>query len=168
MVLTGRAGLTGCRAAAAAAAAAAGFMAEYIPPPRWFEFDEWFSFKIDETSFRGFYKLCLFFPLGKMAGRTHTGRDRCQSKSKWRSCMKIRCFNYSILNHHAVSKKLFFFTFFQDGKFHAAIVKRKKEGGGKRRGGGILGLPFRHHSTRTHTHTGAYTGYILYTLTHTH
>jgi hypothetical protein len=34
MVLTGRAGLTGCRAAAAAAAAAAGFMAEYIPPPR--------------------------------------------------------------------------------------------------------------------------------------
>lgn len=38
---TGRAGLTGWRAAAAAAAAAAGFMAEYIP--RWD--DEWFSFK---------------------------------------------------------------------------------------------------------------------------
>lgn len=41
MVLTGRAGLTGWRAAAAAAAAAAGFMAEYIPRCD----DEWFSFK---------------------------------------------------------------------------------------------------------------------------
>jgi hypothetical protein len=67
MVLTGRAGLTGCRAAAAAAAAAAGFMAEYIPP-RWFEVVEWFSFKIDQKSFflKNFY--IIFLDFSKMVG----------------------------------------------------------------------------------------------------
>ena len=78
---------------------------------------------------------------------------------------RLDVFNYSILNHHAVSN-FFFTSFFQDGKFHAAIVKEKKEGGRKKRGGDT-GASFplgRHHSTRTH---GAYTLGIYYTHTHT-
>ena len=164
MVLTGRAGLTGCRAAAAAAAAAAGFMAEYIPP-RWFEVVEWFSFKIDQKSFfskKFLYYLLRFFQNGR---RTQTRSMNTLNKSKWRSCMKMRCFQ---LQHFKPPRrfKLLFHFFYSRWQIPSRHCKRKKRRGRKKRGGYWGFLSTRAPPLYTHTR-GIHTRYILYTLTHT-